>query len=117
MSLDLATLKAWLHLRQNGRCLLCGEALDLSISRGAYGSVTFEHVLPKLLGGAKGRSNLALSHKECNHWRGSRRLLRCVRPAWLESVSERGRRPLVPMCGIWFSHFRLPIGDRRWGRP
>jgi len=117
LSLPAKLLKAWLHLRQNGRCILCGEALDLSIPRHAYGSVTFEHVLPRLLGGSVGRSNLALSHKECNHWRGARRILRCVRPPLLETVTQRGRRPLIPMCGIWYSHFRLPLGDRRWGKP
>lgn len=117
MTLRAEMMKAWLHLRQNGRCVLCGESIDLSVPRHAYGSATFEHVIPKLLGGATGRSNLALSHKECNHWRGARRVLRCVRPPLLDVVTERGRRRLVPMCGIWYSHFRLPPGDWRWEMP
>ena len=80
LSLPAKLLKAWLHLRQNGRCILCGEALDLSIPRHQYGSVTFEHVEPKVKGGAHGRSNLAVSHWECNRFRRDERRLKLIRP-------------------------------------
>lgn len=75
-----ADLKAWLYFRQGGRCVLCGEAIDLSIPQHQYGSATFEHVKPLVHGGGKGRTNLALSHWECNRLRRDERRLKLLRP-------------------------------------
>ena len=65
---------------QNGECFLCGELLDLSIRRHTYGAVTWEHILPKILGGTDRRENLALSHVECNMKRSGSLSTDIVRP-------------------------------------
>lgn len=109
-------LKAWLHLLQNGRCILCGEAIHLELPRGAYGAPTFEHLNPRTKGGTDSRYNLGLSHAECNHHRGTRLTLKFVRPEQSPIALEPGYRTLVPFPGIWHSHFKLPIWDPRWER-
>jgi hypothetical protein len=114
--MSAALNKAWHLLLQNGRCVLCGEPLFLELSPHAHGGPTFEHKTPQNAGGAFGRFNRALSHRECNQWRGDRAVLSCVRPPALNVAAPEGRRPLVPMSGIWFSHFRLPLTDPRWRR-
>lgn len=107
--------KAWHLLMQNGRCVMCGEALFLLCHPQGHGGPTFEHKVPQNKGGAFGRSNRALSHCECNRWRGDRTVLTCVRPApMITGGSRENRRGLVPMSGVWYSHFRLPLGDPRW---
>lgn len=78
-------MKAWLFFRQNGRCILCGEPMSLDTPRHEYGSVTFEHVEPRVKGGAKGRSNLAVSHWECNRLRRDERRLKLFRPAHIRN--------------------------------
>lgn len=59
--------KKWLHLAQNDECLLCGKWLTRDES-------TFEHIIPKSVGGTWAFSNLALSHRRCNLMRGDRSL-------------------------------------------
>lgn len=109
--------KLWAFLMQNGRCVLCGEAVFVDRDPHAYGGPTFEHKVPVSHGGAAWRRNRALSHSECNHQRGDRADLKCVRPSEAPSIPETGRRPFVPMNGIWYSHFRLPVEDHRWELP
>lgn len=107
----------WAFFLQGGRCILCGEPIDMSLPVHTYGSPTFEHKTPLSLGGAAWRYNLAISHYECNCHRGARLGLKFIRPEKEPIPLEPGRRPLVPMCGIWHSHFRLPVTDPRWELP
>jgi 5-methylcytosine-specific restriction endonuclease McrA len=109
--------KLWLLLMQNGRCILCGEPIFTDLPVHTYGAPSVEHKIPINKGGAAWLRNLALSHDECNKWRGDRTVMKCVRPP-KPSPPERGsRRPLVPVPGIWYSHFRLPVEDPRWEKP
>jgi hypothetical protein len=107
------TEKLWSFFMQGGRCLLCGEPLFIDQAPHSYGGPTIEHKVPINKGGAAWLRNRAISHHECNKWRGDRSVMKCARPG--NEVSERaGRRPLVPVPGIWYSHFRLPLEDPRW---
>lgn len=60
---------------QGGMCCWCLEQMD-STPAGGYGknpmSATWEHVIPKSLGGVNGRSNRVLAHKKCNLKRGNK---------------------------------------------
>lgn len=107
--------KWWSYFLQNGRCILCGEPIFLDADAHSYGGPTIEHKVPVSAGGAAWRHNRGLSHHECNRARGDRRTLQLLRPEPPDTPHERqNRRGLVPMCGIWYSHFRLPIEDGRW---
>jgi 5-methylcytosine-specific restriction endonuclease McrA len=106
--------RLWSLLMQNGRCLLCGEAIFIEQDPHSYGGPTIEHKVPVNRGGAAWRQNQALSHHECNRWRGDRLLLKCSRPPQDGPRARENRRGLVPVSGIWYSHFRLPVEDRRW---
>lgn len=52
------------HIRkiQSNRCAICGEVFG-------SGKPTFEHVVPKALGGKNAR-NIVLTHERCNTLRG-----------------------------------------------
>lgn len=101
---------------QGGRCILCGEPILMEGKPTEYGSPSVEHKIPISHGGAAWRRNLALSHRECNHLRGPRLSLKVVRPPETESPDDCRRR-VVPLNGIWHSHFRLPVEDHCWERP
>lgn len=110
--------KFWAFFLQGGRCLLCGEAVFMDRAPHSYGGPTVEHKVPVNHGGAAWRRNRAISHYECNCLRGPRLSLRIVRPSEREGLTLPGRRtPLVPMNGIWYSHFHLAVEDARWERP
>jgi 5-methylcytosine-specific restriction endonuclease McrA len=64
--LDHGAMKVWMWLRQDGKCLLCGEPIDMTIPRNHYGGASTEHKRPVVRGGNNGRGNLALTHWECN---------------------------------------------------
>jgi 5-methylcytosine-specific restriction endonuclease McrA len=78
--LDHGAIKVWMWLRQDGKCLLCGEPIDLIIPRNRYGAASTEHKRPMVRGGQNGRDNLAVTHWECNKRRGSGTWLKQVRP-------------------------------------
>lgn len=50
--------------RQRGYCWLCGQQM-------AMDDATFDHIIPKSLGGGNKRANLKLAHRWCNKTRGS----------------------------------------------
>lgn len=56
--------KARLLQYQNGTCCWCGHYLS-------FAQATWEHIIPKSLGGPDHESNLALSHESCNKARDS----------------------------------------------
>lgn len=80
VKVDHSDLKVWLWLRQDGKCFLCGELIDLTIPRNKYGACSCEHLIPKVRGGTDCRNNLAATHWECNKKRGTGRWLKQMRP-------------------------------------
>lgn len=48
---------------QHDRCWICGKPF-------CGEKPTFDHVIPKSMGGGSGSHNLKLAHKECNFRRG-----------------------------------------------
>lgn len=93
VSLSIYHLRAWLYLRQGGRCLLCREPLDPTATPLGLGGTTLEHVIPRSLGGTNDRDNLALSHWECNQARRNDLQLRRKRPGW----AHKPRYVLFPL--------------------
>lgn len=112
-----APLKLWLFFMQNGRCILCGEPLDLRRGRFSYGGFSYEHKVPRAVGGTDSRFNLAGSHRECNQQRRDEMKLKYARPAEHESPASFGRLPLVVAPNVWWSHFRMPPESKRWEMP
>lgn len=79
--LDHGAVKVWMWLRQDGKCLLCGEPIDLSILRNRYGAASVEHKRPVSKGGTNSPQNRALTHWECNKKRGTGTWLKQARPS------------------------------------
>lgn len=48
-----------MDVQQGGRCFLCGHPMSASAS-------TFEHLIPRALGGADETGNVVLAHRRCN---------------------------------------------------
>lgn len=78
--LDHGLAKVWMWIRQDGKCLLCGEPIDLTIPRNQYGAASVEHKWPVSRGGTNGSQNRALTHWECNKRRGTGMWLKQTRP-------------------------------------
>lgn len=98
--LDHGAVKVWMWLRQDGKCLLCGEAIDMTIARNRYGAASVEHKKPVSRGGKNGSGNLALTHWECNKRRGRGPWLKQLRPSPDQSGSYYGHGPKqVPTTG------------------
>jgi 5-methylcytosine-specific restriction endonuclease McrA len=68
------------YQRQEGLCWLCNEPLDLFQPVHSYGSCSWEHVIPKCLGGSPGWPNVVITHWECNKARGDRFIWNLKRP-------------------------------------
>jgi hypothetical protein len=68
------------YRRQDGACWLCSQPLDLFQPIDAWGSASWEHVIPKVLGGSDHMANLVLTHWECNKARGDRFVFSLSRP-------------------------------------
>lgn len=72
-------LRAELFAKQNGLCHLCGKLMTLQ-RKGKLGVsvsalfATFDHLLPRALGGTAYYTNLALAHRKCNSARGHKLL-------------------------------------------
>ena len=65
--LKRAAFRRELFDRQAGLCHLCGKPMELT-QRGTSTKhfATFDHVIPKALGGRASRDNLRLAHGRCN---------------------------------------------------
>jgi len=57
-------VKTALLENQRGLCAYCGKRITISNS-------TIDHIIPQCKGGTWAKTNLALSHKYCNHLKGS----------------------------------------------
>lgn len=52
--------------KQEGKCILCGKAIDLYLRANQPGSPEIDHVRPLAADGGNHRENLALLHRSCN---------------------------------------------------
>lgn len=75
-TLDFAAL--W--ERDGGKCWICGEGVDPTLSHPDPGSKSWDHVVPISAGGGHTMQNVALSHLRCNLSKHVKVLDR--RPAW-----------------------------------
>ncbi len=103
----------WHLLRQNGRCLLCGEALFLEVKPPKYGGVSREHKIPKVHGGTESMSNIGASHCECNFARGNSLSLRRFRPP-RGGTQPHGRKWRAQLftaspAGLWWTQRATPF--------
>lgn len=65
-----------LMARDGVNCTICNEPLDRTIQDPQHPSyITFDHVLPRSLGGNDAVTNRRLAHKNCNERRGNDPLL------------------------------------------
>lgn len=67
-SKDRGRRKDALFQRDGANCCWCGRRLTRK--RGWKNTATFEHMVPKALGGANSLANLKLACAECNNKRG-----------------------------------------------
>lgn len=54
-------LTARLHQRQNGKCFICGDAIELGVSK-----TDVDHIIPLANKGKDDENNFALTHSSCN---------------------------------------------------
>lgn len=64
-------VKARMFQEQKGLCHWCREPMHMGYSNGPE-YATWEHLLPKSIGGPNVQSNLVLAHAKCNKLRGSK---------------------------------------------
>ena len=57
----LSKLKQKLLVQQDGRCIVCGELIDLTME-----DAERDHIIPKYQGGEDSIKNTALIHKTCH---------------------------------------------------
>ena len=57
------------YRRSEGKCGICGQAVDLSVTIGPQ-QPTIDHIAPKSIDWDDRRSNLQLAHRGCNSRKG-----------------------------------------------
>lgn len=72
---------------QDGDCSLCGKPLDFTASPNNPHQPTFEHVVPRIMGGGNHGNRLA-AHRRCNTRKGGNKPTGCEL-VLLESVNAR----------------------------
>lgn len=78
-----------LHTTQNGRCLICGERMMLSLGNTApYSSVEHVHSFRSSPKGTSQVGNIALSHFLCNQAKGGAPPTRCE-VLWLWLINRK----------------------------
>lgn len=88
MSVPSHNRKLTQYLKQDSACWLCSQPLDLFQPINAWGSASWEHVIPRSLGGSDHMANLVLTHWECNKARGDRFVFSLVRPTSHREMAE-----------------------------
>ncbi len=101
LKIELLGESARCCLEQYGLCLLPNVPMSLECRSDAY--ATFEHLLPLGRKGTNERTNLALSHKKCNHARGER-LLPGISPPVREPYVPKVPDRLIPFTSAWLAH-------------
>lgn len=92
-------LRVRLYAAQGGACSLCGE--QMSLNRGDSPDTprlyaTFDHQIPKCMGGRNSKGNLKLAHLQCNFRRGGKPLNGPTPPSKIQLPNTvRNPRPAV----------------------
>lgn len=111
VSIDVRLL--WHLLRQNGRCLVCGDALIPGVKPPRYGGMSREHKVPKIHGGSDAMANIGASHSECNLYRGERMSLRWLRPEPPsgQKAGRKWRSQLLTTSpgGLWWTQRKIDL--------
>lgn len=68
---DSKTLRMKVYEESNGKCQLCGDPIDLSLSYPNKNSFSVDHIIPRSLGGGSGVANLQAAHLQCNRKKGA----------------------------------------------
>lgn len=75
--------------RQNGKCWLCDKPLRKR-------EATFDHLVPKSMGGLNSLANLRLAHRECNASRDSN-----MHPVFALGLTDTLLGQAKPGRGFW----------------
>jgi hypothetical protein len=96
-------LKLEQYRKQDGACWLCSGPMDMFQPVHAWGSVSWEHVIPRLLGGSDRPENLVLTHMECNKARGDRFVFLLTRPTNMREMvqMQSPRRAQLVFEYVW----------------
>src|SRR5439155_27170517 len=79
-------LEQKLSKRQNGRCFICDEPVDLMLHKG---TLDIDHIDPLLDDGLDAENNFALTHASCNRSKGASNLVVARRLAEFEKLQDR----------------------------
>lgn len=83
-----AALEQKLHTRQNGRCFICDDPLDLVLHKG---QLDIDHIDPLAEDGLDAENNFALTHASCNRSKGAANLQIARRLAEFERLQEMAK--------------------------
>ena len=72
--------------RQNGRCFICDELIDLVLHKG---QLDIDHIDPLIKDGLDSENNFALTHASCNRSKGASNLAVARRLAEFERLQEQ----------------------------
>ena len=84
-----AQLERRLHDRQNGRCFICDELVDLVLHKG---QLDIDHINPLIKDGLDAENNFGLTHASCNRSKGASNLEVARRLAEFEKLQERATK-------------------------
>lgn len=73
-------MKERFYVAQQGKCWLCGLAMQMTGKKSHPLAATWDHILPVSKGGTGKQDNLMLAHRECNIRRGDRHEVRALEP-------------------------------------
>ena len=82
-------LQERLHRRQNGRCFICDEKIDLVLHKG---QLEIDHIDPLAKDGLDAENNFALTHASCNNSKSTSNLEVARRLAEFERLQEEAKK-------------------------
>lgn len=71
-------LKLKLFEKQEGLCAYCGRPMRLDVVQNSKMRATLDHIIPLFAGGTWAKTNLILSCRKCNNYKGC-----AIIPEWL----------------------------------
>lgn len=81
-------LQQRLHARQNGRCFICDDPVDLVLHKG---QLDIDHIDPLAEDGLDAENNFALTHLSCNRRKGASNLEVARRLAEFERLQDEAK--------------------------